>query len=125
MSGSGKSNSSSSTNDNRAAADEQALAVTGTSGSQIARDGGISAGSKVVSGLDISSGGAVTVNITDGGAVNAALDMVREAGTSMQESYKGMIETKATGEGKLSSNQVTMLIIGAVATAIAAKAFKG
>ncbi len=118
-------NTSTATADNRAAADAQALAVTGTSGSQIARDGGVSAGGKFVSGLDISSAGSATVNITDGEAVKEAMSLVRDAGTTMQQSMNSLLAAKQTDSGKLSTNQITLLIVGAVATAIASKAFKG
>ena len=133
MSGGGSKSQSSSTNetvDNRTMSDAESLAQVGTSSSQAARDSGIAANSAMVAqgGSLFVSGGQNTVTVTDGGAVQSALDLVRDAGTAIQDSTSSLVSellsAKANASGNLSSNQVTLLIIGAVATAIAARTFK-
>ena len=119
MSGGGKSSSATTTQDNRTAADSQALAVAGTSASQVARDSAISAaGSVNAGGLTVSAGGPASVSITDGGAVESAMSLVRDAGTSLQDSVKILLDSKQAAAGALSGNQVVLLIAAAVGAVV-------
>lgn len=130
----GDSSSTTKVSDNRSAADATALVVAGTSKSNVARDDAIIAGkgarvaapgSLMVSVTGGAGEGASTVlNMLDGGAIDKAFDLVKNTGTTMQSQVSGLLDAKATTEGKLTSQQITLLIIGAIATAIAARFFK-